>query len=84
MRTITVREIPDEVHAALKQRARRGARSMAAEVRSILFSAVMESGDLKLGSALAAIGRQIAAAGYEFNPVRDQTAAGSTVDFGDE
>ena len=70
MRTITLREIPDEVHSALKQR--------------ILFSAVIESGDLKLGSALAAIGRQIAAAGYEFNPVRDQTPAGSTVDFSDE
>jgi plasmid stability protein len=84
MRTITVREIPDEVHSALKQRALRSGRSIAAEIHSILFSAVIETGDLKLGSALAAIGRQIAAAGNEFNPVRDQTPAGSTVDFGDE
>jgi plasmid stability protein len=84
MRTITIREIPDEVHAALKQRALRGGRSMSADIGLILFSAVIESGDLRLGSALASIGRQIAAAGYEFNTVRDYAPAGSTVDFGDD
>lgn len=34
MATLTVRKLPDEVHRALKQRARQHGRSMEAEVRS--------------------------------------------------
>ncbi len=36
MATITVRNLPDEVHAALRVRAARNGRSMEAEVREIL------------------------------------------------
>jgi plasmid stability protein len=44
MATITVRDLPDDVQRRLKQRAASNDRSMEAEVRSILSSAVAERG----------------------------------------
>lgn len=40
MATLSVRNIPDEVHAALRVRAAQAGRSMEAEVRQILIDAV--------------------------------------------
>lgn len=58
MRSITVRNVPDETHRALKVRAARRGRSMEAEVRAILEAAVKPEGRVKLGSLLAEIGRE--------------------------
>ncbi len=58
MAAMTVRNIPDEVHEALKQRAKKHGRSAEAEVREILQEALMPSGEVGLGSALAALGRK--------------------------
>jgi len=59
MGMMTVRNIPDEVHDALRARARKHDRSTEAEVRSILADAVRPRDRLRMGDALAALGREI-------------------------
>ena len=52
MPVLTIRNLPDDVHRALRIRAARHGRSTEAEVREILSLAVQGGSDLKLGSAL--------------------------------
>jgi plasmid stability protein len=59
MATLTVRNLPDEVHRALRLRAAQHGRSTEAEVRALLEEAVKPQGRLKLGSMLADIGRKV-------------------------
>jgi len=59
MAILTVRNLPDEVHRALRARAAQHGRSTEAEVRALLEEAVKPQGRLKLGSLLADIGRQM-------------------------
>lgn len=59
MAMLTVRNLPDAVHRALRARAAVHDRSTEAEVRAILEEAVRPEGRLHLGSMLAEIGRQI-------------------------
>ena len=78
MAMLTVRGIPEEVHRALRVRAARHGRSMEAEVREILESAVSPKGRVKLGSLLAGMGRQARLTDEEFavfEQVRDRTPA---------
>jgi antitoxin FitA len=49
MAMLTVRNITDEVHRALRVRAAQHGHSMQAEVREILASAVNPQGRVKLG-----------------------------------
>ena len=58
MAMLTVRNLPDEVHRALRVLAAGHGRSTEAEVRAILEDAVKPKGRLKLGSLLADIGQQ--------------------------
>jgi plasmid stability protein len=58
MAMLTVRNISEEVHRALRVRAAQRGRSMEAEVRDILESAVSPEGRVKLGSLLADVGRR--------------------------
>jgi antitoxin FitA len=58
MAMLTVRNITDEVHRALRMRAAQRGHSMEAEVRDILESAVSPHGRVKLGSLLADMGRR--------------------------
>ena len=58
MPSITVRNVPDEVHRALKVRAALHGRSAEAEIRDILANAVKPRGRKKLGTLLAEIGRR--------------------------
>jgi antitoxin FitA len=60
MAMLTVRNLPDEVHRALRVRAATNGRSTEAEVRAILEQAVRPSGRVELGSLLAEIGRDAA------------------------
>jgi antitoxin FitA len=53
---LTVRNIPQEVHRALRVRAAQNGHSMEAEVRTILLAAVNPQQRVKLGSLLAEIG----------------------------
>lgn len=57
MTRLTVRDLPDDVHRALRSRAARHGHSLEAEVREILESAVSPRGRVKLGSLLADMGR---------------------------
>ena len=66
MAMLTVRNLPDEVHRALRVRAARRGHSMEAEVREILESAISPQGRVKLGSLLADMGRRAKLTDEEF------------------
>ncbi|MGA2216905.1 MAG: Arc family DNA-binding protein [Terracidiphilus sp.] len=70
MPAVTVRNIPEEIHRALKVRATRNGRSTEAEIRVILEEAVSPKPRLKIGSELAAFGRRFG--GIELNITRDR------------
>ncbi len=76
MSMLTVRNIPSEIHRALRVRAAQHGHSMEAEVRDILASAVAPEGRIKLGSLLADIGRKANLSENEFavfEQVRDKS-----------
>ena len=66
MAMLTVRNITDEIHRALRVRAAQRGHSMEAEVRDILESAVSPLGRVKLGSLLADMGRRAKLTNEEF------------------
>ncbi|MBX9700022.1 MAG: plasmid stabilization protein [Acetobacteraceae bacterium] len=57
MAAVTIRNLSDEAHRALRIRAARHGRSTEAEMRAILEAAVRPAGRLRLGTALAELGR---------------------------
>jgi len=59
MASITIRNVPDDVHRALRVRAARHGRSAEAEIREILEQAVKPPKRVRLGDALAALGRKV-------------------------
>jgi plasmid stability protein len=71
MPSITVRNVPDEVHRALRVRAAMHGRSAEAEIRFILENAVRPEGRIKLGSLLSEIGRE--AGSVDLDIERDKT-----------
>ncbi|MGH6807673.1 MAG: FitA-like ribbon-helix-helix domain-containing protein [Ensifer adhaerens] len=58
MPSITIRNVPDEVHRAIRVRAALHGRSAEAEIRSILEQAAKPEGRLKLGALLTSIARE--------------------------
>jgi len=78
MAMLTVRNLPDDVHRALRVQAALHGRSTEAEVREILAVAVKPEARVRLGDALAALGRKIGLTNEDFevfNQVRDKTPA---------
>lgn len=73
MPAVTVRNLPDKTHRALKLRAARNGRSTEAEIRRILEDAVSPGSNVGLGSQLAALGRRFG--GIELNIPRDSRPA---------
>jgi antitoxin FitA len=59
MASLTVRNLPDEIHRALRVRAASHGRSTEAEVRVILEQAVNPAERVKMGDALARLGRKL-------------------------
>jgi plasmid stability protein len=59
MPALTIRNLGEETHRALKLRAARHGRSTEAEIRSILEEAVKPVDRVRLGDALADLGRQL-------------------------
>ena len=59
MAAVTIRNLSDETHRALKVRAAQHNRSTVAEIRAILEAAVRPDGRLRLGTALSEMSRQI-------------------------
>lgn len=66
MAILTVRNVPDDVHRALRVRAAEHGRSTEAEVREILAAAVKPEKRVRMGEALAAIGREIGLTNEDF------------------
>jgi antitoxin FitA len=73
MPAITVRNLPDETHRALKVRAAQHGRSTEAEVRHILENAVQPK--TGMGTLLADIGRSIGGLEMEIRRDRKPVAA---------
>jgi len=59
MPAVTIRNLSEETHRALKVRAAQHGRSTEAEMRDILEAAVRPANRLRLGSALAEMSRAI-------------------------
>ncbi|HQX14766.1 MAG TPA: Arc family DNA-binding protein [Nitrosomonas sp.] len=62
MSVVTVRNLPEETHRALKLRAAQHGRSTEAEIREILEEAVRSRMLVKIGSELAAFGQSFGGA----------------------
>lgn len=79
MPSITIRNVPDEVHRAIRVRAARHGRSAEAEIRVILEQAAKPEGRLLLGSLLASIAREAGglsnAEAAHFDQIRDRSPA---------
>jgi antitoxin FitA len=78
MAMLTVRNLPDEVHRALRVRAALHGRSTEAEVREILAMAVRPDSNVGLGSQLHALFRDIGLTDEEFsilNQAKNRTSA---------
>ena len=58
MAAVTIRNLSEEAHRALKVRAAQHNRSTEAEMRAILEAAVRPEGRLRLGTALSEIGQK--------------------------
>jgi plasmid stability protein len=71
MAAITVRNLSDETHRALKARAAGHGRSTEAEVRAILEEAVSPPERVRVGSLLAEIAREVG--GVDLDVDRDRT-----------
>lgn len=82
MAAVTIRNLSEETHRALKIRAAQHNRSTEAEIRAILESAVRPEGRQRLGTALAEMSRKIGvtdadvdALGEALGEARDGTPA---------
>lgn len=79
MAVLTVRNLPDAVHRALRMRAAHHGRSTEAEIREILEAAALPPERVKLGSLLASIARDAGpltdAEAEQINQLRDKTPA---------
>jgi antitoxin FitA len=66
MAMLTVRNLSDDVHRALRVQAALHGHSTETEVREILVSAVKPETRVRLGGALAALGRKIGLTNEDF------------------
>jgi antitoxin FitA len=78
MAAVTIRNLSDELHRAIKVRAANNNRSAEAEMRDILESVAMPKERVKLGTALRAISKENGLTDEEFEAfqqTRDRTPA---------
>lgn len=78
MATVTIRNLSDEAHRALKLRAKQNKRSLEAEMRAILEAAARPEERLQLGSALLELRRRFGLTNAEVeavDQVRDRRPA---------
>lgn len=66
MPVVKISNIPDETYRALKARAARNGHSTEAEIREILEAAVRPAERIRLGTALAELGRQAGLTNEDF------------------
>lgn len=78
MPAVTIRNLSEEAHRALKTRAAHHGRSTEAEMRDILEAAVRPARRLRIGSALSALSRDAGLTNADFEALdehRDRTPA---------
>jgi plasmid stability protein len=78
MAAVTIRNLSEAAHRALKVRAAQHNRSAEAEMRAILEAAVRPAGRLRLGTALAEMSRKIGLTNADveaLDQIRDRTPA---------
>jgi len=78
MAAVTIRNLPEETHRALKIRAAQHNRSAEAEMRAILEAAVRPAGRLRMGTTLADMSRKIGLTNADveaLDQIRDRTPA---------
>jgi plasmid stability protein len=78
MGVLTIRNVPDDIHLALKARAASHGRSTEAEVRAIIALAVKPDGRARMGDLLWETGRQIGLDNDDVDAIlasRDRTPA---------
>lgn len=78
MPAVTIRNLSEETHRALKVRAAQHGRSAEAEMRAILEAAARPAERLRLGSALSALSREVGLTNADFEALeqaRDKTPA---------
>lgn len=71
MSVVTVRNLPEATHRALKLRAAQHGRSTEAEIRDILEQQVRPKARVRIGSELAAFGKRLG--GIDLKISRDPT-----------
>jgi plasmid stability protein len=78
MAILTIRNLPNDVHRALRVRAAQHGRSTEADVSEILAAGVRPQKRVRMGEALAGIGRKIGLTNEDFalfENARDKTPA---------
>lgn len=78
MAVLTIRNVPDEIHRALRARAAQHHRSTESEVREILASVVKPERRVRMGDALSSLGRGIGLTNEDLavlETLRDKTPA---------
>ena len=79
MASVTIRNLPNEVHRALRIRAAHNERSTEAEIRAILENAVLPAERIKLGTLLSSIAQEAGGLTADeakvFDRIRDKTPA---------
>ena len=78
MPAVTIRNLPEEVHRALKVRAAGHGRSTEAEMRDILEAAVRPENRVRIGSALSALSQNAGLTNADFEALEqdlDRTPA---------
>ncbi len=83
MAMLTVRNLPDDVHRALRMQAALHGRSTEAEVREILAIAVKPEARVRLGDALAALSRDIGLTNEDFEVFDRVSDSASAIPLGD-
>ena len=71
MAAMTIRNLPDETHSALKARAKRHGRSTEAEVRAILEATVCDTAETGLGTRIAQLAAEVG--GFDVELERSST-----------
>ena len=75
MAAVTIRNLPEETHRALKARAAQHGRSTESEIREIIEAAVRPASRVMLGTLLAEIGQRAGLRDEDLVFDRDKAAA---------
>lgn len=81
MKAVTIRGVPKEVHRAIRVRAAQHGRSLQAEMRDILTTAVKPDERVKLGQLLSNIGHKAQISDEEMAVFKRDSSSARTASF---